>query len=413
MNLRRAQITQTLAILLFVIFLLGRGELIARTTQAEQLDLEPLVTNEAILPSVPLLGPAESSASVAAGAVEPAKPAESSTAVKPAAETAAPAETPSVHRPVRLPGRVVLGYYAEWGSDRSSYDSFRKNVNNLSWVAPFWYSVDRDGQLRSQGGDQDKVMDLARASGKKVIVLFNNLDGNDTVLRDPAARQRAVENIVEVVLAKGYDGVNIDFENLEPASRKGLTQLMADLSARLWPAGRLVTVAVAPKLSANEDSNNFAAAYDYAALGRHTDYVVIMSYDQHARWSEAGPVADFRWVQQTIRYAITQIPAEQILLGIAGYGYDWSTEGVKIIKANQAEELANWYGAKIQWDKDSRVPYFAYTQNGVRHEVWYEDYRSVEAKLELVSSHGLGGVALWRLGQEEDKLWPRVAERLN
>lgn len=132
---------------------------------------------------------------------------------------------------------------------------------------------------------------------------------SNTPLLDPATRRKAVANIYQMLVNNGFDGVNIDFEGMPPSTRAGVTAFMRELSAKLRPAGLLVTMAVPAKWSADESTNSFAACFDFVALGQVVDYLVIMTYDQHGGWSGPGPVAGADWTEKVIRYATSVVPA--------------------------------------------------------------------------------------------------------
>jgi spore germination protein YaaH len=46
----------------------------------------------------------------------------------------------------------------------------------------------------------------------------------------------------------------------------------------------------------------------------------------------------------------------------------------------------------------------------VQHEVWIENAASVRARLDLAARYDIGGVAFWRLGQEDPAAWPVVSD---
>jgi len=238
-----------------------------------------------------------------------------------------------------------------------------------------------------------------------VVVLVNNDKSSTSMITDPKVRKAAISNILKVLLECGYHGVNVDFEDLPPWTRNHLTAFMTELREALAPHGLLVTMAVGPKWSDNDSDNEWSAAYDYAALAPLVDKMVIMTYDQHGQWSKAGPVASIEWVRRVVDYALSTISPEKILLGIAGYGYDWSSKGVSTVTADGAVALAEAKGSPIQWDDVAQAPYFSYVSNGVRHEVWFENSFSADRKVDLVMEKGLGGVALWSLGQEDARMW--------
>ena len=53
---------------------------------------------------------------------------------------------------------------------------------------------------------------------------------------------------------------------------------------------------------------------------------------------------------------------------------------------------------------------FAYTDDrGNRHEVWFENADSIEAKVDIAWDLGIAGLALWRLGLEDKGIWTMLA----
>ena len=107
-------------------------------------------------------------------------------------------------------------------------------------------------------------------------------------------------------------------------------------------------------------------------------------------------------VRQVVEYALTEIPAEKIWLGVPNYGYDWPLPYVRgltratSLSSQQAVALARRYRAEIQYDERAQSPWFRYTDElGVVHEVWFEDARSSLAKFRLVEEYGFRGLGYW------------------
>ena len=303
---------------------------------------------------------------------------------------------------------VFLGYWALWGDDAKPAASLSANLDRIDLFSPYWFTLRGDGSLGSRESGRDALTAKVQDQGHLVIPLINKTS-DDTPLVDSGVRRKAVDNICRLLVDNDYDGVNIDFEGMEPYTRAGVTAFMEELWAKLKPAGLLVTMAVPAKWSADDSTNDFAACFDYAALGRVVDYLVIMTYDQHAAWSGPGPVADINWVRDTVEYTVTVVPPAKVLLGVGGYGYDWSDGRCIEVEAATAPVEAAQRGATIEWDATAKVPYYVYySAGGARHEVWYENSYSVDHKIALVNEYGLGGVALWVLGQEDARFWQVV-----
>lgn len=325
---------------------------------------------------------------------------------------------PSIGGPTQ-PRHDVVGYYTvNYPGDRSSYDVVHAYSDSLTAIAPFSFAVDGSGNV--QGDHSTEAMTLATSKGLANLALIHNLTGRSfdkgqisAMLNSRAARQRAVSDILDVVKTHGYSGVNIDFENVPPADRAELTQFMKELRAALAPSGYRVTMSV-PAKHKDAPTSAWVGAFDYYELGRVCDQVMIMTYDEHTSGTGPGPIASLPWVEKVIKYAATQMPKRKILLGVAAYGYDWntSTNRARAVTYQQAVANAAKYGKKIQWDAEAATPHYRYKSGNVVREVWFESTDSLKAKLKLVERYGLGGIAIWRLGQEDAGYWKLIQKEL-
>ena len=223
--------------------------------------------------------------------------------------------------------RKVVGYYTEdYHGDPTSYGSLLPNKDSLDGIAMFLHPVDKNGRILGEASE--RAMKVAKSENIQTLALVHNLvqGGFDerrahTLLQSYNSRARAISDILNILEQQGYDGVNIDLENVRPKDRDNLTAFMKELSARLKAHGYLVTMSV-PAKTQDHAGQAWVGAFDYYALGKVCDYVMIMTYDEHSQVSASGPVASYPWVEKVIKYAITQIPKHKVLMGVAAYGYD-------------------------------------------------------------------------------------------
>ena len=109
-------------------------------------------------------------------------------------------------------------------------------------------------------------------------------------------------------------------------------------------------------------------------------------------------------VRKVLTYAVSEIPSEKILMGMPNYGYDWTLPYTRGTAARSigfivATELAAQYNAEIHYDERTQTPYFNYTENGTRHVVWFDDPRSIDAKLRLIDEFDLAGASWWTVNR--------------
>lgn len=60
-----------------------------------------------------------------------------------------------------------------------------------------------------------------------------------------------------------------------------------------------------------------------ACWPRRPDYVLLMTYEWGYSYGPPMAIAPIRNVRQVIEYALTEMKAEQVFLGIPNYGYGW------------------------------------------------------------------------------------------
>ena len=308
--------------------------------------------------------------------------------------------------------REVLGFYVNWITENaSSLKALQENHTNMDIIAPFWYTLNPDGSIVNRyGGHQYEAVNIASNNNVDVLPLINNNQSSNMMLVDPAIRTESVNNIIELVENHNYDGVNIDFEFIPPWTRDGYTAFIRELRQNM-PSDKLVTISVFPKINVPLDLHG---AFDYGALARHVDRLVIMTYDHHWSTGPAGPIAPINWVEQNIEYALEYVPAEKLLLGIANYGYDWEHAGnARDLSEKTALKIAENNSADIKWHSSFKTPYFHYrTDSGMEREVWFESGESTAFKLDLVNKYNLKGIAIWRLGNGTGIFWQNIENKL-
>ncbi len=297
----------------------------------------------------------------------------------------------------------VLGYYTQYSPDStSSQDSLASNLKTISAIAPLWYTFQASGHLVKQGYNRSQVRAYADKHGVGIYPLVTNGDSNDKILTDASVRNAVVDQLVALAKQDGYQGYNIDFEGLNYWDEQGLTDFVKNLSEQLTPLGKTVTIAVIPRTP----TDPYNRAYNYQALAPYVSKIVLMTYDDHCIGTAAGPVAPISWVKAAVKYAVARVNPSKVVLGLAAYGYNWSSTGNTVeVHDDQAVQLAAQYGVPIQWNANDDEAHFTYTSNGNTHQVYFENGYSDAFKLQLVQQYHLGGVAIWRLGDEDEHLW--------
>jgi len=314
--------------------------------------------------------------------------------------------------PQNLKEIAVFGY---------AYPNIREKVlasalPHLSAISIFNYMVTEDGNL-IYINDENLIKDSLEYQVAPFMVLTNLKPGGGfsseimhKILNSDQIQDVLINNILDTVKSKGYFGVDIDFEYIYPEDKEKFEDFLRKLTTVLHSEGYKITAALAPKTRSNQKGILYEA-HDYAVVGDIVDKVLLMTYEWGYILGPPMAVAPINEVEKVLQYAVTQIDNQKILMGIPNYGYDWILpyeEGRKatVISNPEAVDIARRYGAEIKYDYTAQSPYFNYYDEDKReHIVWFEDARSIDAKLKLVEKYNLGGIFYWTIMNPFPQNW--------
>ncbi|WP_408007615.1 glycosyl hydrolase family 18 protein [Pseudalkalibacillus sp. A8] len=293
---------------------------------------------------------------------------------------------------------------------------------HLSNVAFFSYQVKADGSL-TPIKDEAAIAEVKKAGGTPMMVLTNFTEGNfspdvaHSIFTDKKANKALIQNVLNTMKEKGYEALNIDFEHIREKDRKLYNGFLDTILPQVRKAGYTVSTALAPKTS-DEQAGPWHGAHDYKRHGELADYVILMTYEWG--WSGGPPMAvsPIPQMRQVVEYALSKIPPEKIVMGAPLYGYDWTLpykKGGKFAKRlspKEAADLAIKENVEVQFDNKSQAPHFNYKDDqGKKHEVWFENEQSMQAKFNLVKEYKLRGIAYWVLGEDFPENWTMLEDQ--
>lgn len=294
-----------------------------------------------------------------------------------------------------------------------AYPSINTNSLNcvlpfLTFLSPFSYKLTPTAELVSPD-DSDLIFRAQRSAVMPIMVVTNIFDKGfstevlSVILASEELQERLIGNILSELTGKNYYGVNMDIEYIAPDDRERYNAFLERLTERLHNEGFVVMSALAPKISADQPGVLYEA-HDYAEQGRIADYIIIMTYEWGYTYGPPLAVSPINEVRRVLDYAVTEIPPEKILMGMPNYGYDWTLPFMRgtpaqSVSFTQAVDLALRYGVEIQFDEQAQTPYFYYTDNGTQHVVWFDDPRSIDAKLQLIDDYRLAGASWWTVNR--------------
>jgi spore germination protein len=318
-----------------------------------------------------------------------------------------------------IPGETIALSYGETKSYSFAvygytYNYIDKNVlltalPYMTYVAVFGYGFTGSGEITQV--EDAYIIEQAHLRGVKVLLSLTTITDSgmfdnpytELLLSEPAFTDRVIENVVNVIIEKGADGLDIDMEYVPPGSKEGFLRFIRLAAEACHARGLILNVAVAPKLYA-EQPGVLYEAHDYKAIGEYADTVFLMTYEWGYKYGPPMAVAPLPQVRRVLEYALTEIPASKIILGIPNYGYDWALPFVQnetmaeTLSNVTAAERAGQVGTDIIFDSDSRSPFYYYN-NAARqsHVVWFEDVRSVREKFSLAELKRIYGIGYWSL----------------
>lgn len=280
----------------------------------------------------------------------------------------------------------------------------------LTNLSVFSYGFTTSGDLVPPGTDDNRMIGQAWQQGTAPVLVLTPFDQTgmfnnyliSAITHDLTAQQNLIDQLFLAMEEKGFAGIDLDFEYILPQDRVAYADFVANVRAQAAPRGYFVSVALAPKTSANQKGLLYEGK-DYRLLGAAADSVLLMTYEWGYTYGPPMAVAPVNKVREVVEYAVTEIPREKIDLGIPNYGYDWTlpfvqgTSRARSIGNVEAVRIAVENGARIEFDQTAMSPFFHYEKDGVEHEVWFEDVRSMKEKFHLVTEYGLRGVGYWQI----------------
>jgi spore germination protein YaaH len=277
----------------------------------------------------------------------------------------------------------------------------------------WWYSKP-DGSLSSN--TPADFVPLAHTDGLRAIATVINEGFRpavaDSILSSARRTTRQVNALVNQCVAQGFDGIDIDWENMYARERDPFSNFIQQLATALHAKHKTLGIAVYAKTS-EPGTWHAQIAENFAALGASVDEFQVMTYDEHGGWSGPGPIADPSWMNKAIRFAQTEVAPDKVWMGVPFYGYDWGKTGASTVTYARAQELIATYHPRIV-RTPSMEERFTYRSGGVKHIVYFQDRRSIAAKLNVVvrDNPGIAGIAIWSLGGDYQGYWNAIARKL-
>ena len=338
------------------------------------------------------------------------------------------------------PRKILSGWLPDYSLARN-LPSVEGNLDLIRDISPFWYGLTGATTIKDKyaiGRYTTPVEQvIARLKANGLLLLPTITDDNPklvlaSLLANPNSRSDIVQTIKNLVLKYNYDGIDLDFETFYTQDgrsswatlKPNWIAFVKELSAALHDQGKLLSITTPPDF-APETKRAGNSVYSWSEIGPVIDRLRIMAYDFST--TSPGPIGPLPWTEDAVKYAVTQMPASKVFLGIPGYGRDWITkvEGVcpkdfassvvvgakAAVVMREALTLASSNNATPTYNSTHAESTFTYKKTYVdptnsasfctaSRTVWYPDERSYTARTNLVGKYRLGGIAIWTFGME-------------
>lgn len=320
----------------------------------------------------------------------------------------------------------------------SNITTILQSTKGLNVISPTWfYLSDTNGNIGSLASSD--YVNYCHQSGIEVWALVSNFGAKDQGLENPSLtevltytsrRENLVNNLISAAIQYNLDGINVDFESVDPVVGDAYIQFIRELSLKCANNGIVLSVD-------NYSPTEYTAFYNRAEQAVFADYVILMAYDEHYSGSEeAGSVASIGFVSEGVANTLKEVPADQLILGMPFYTRVWSETPITEdgAQANTGEAIDSYTlfeldcyssgmkevqnlisanGAVPVWSDECKQYYVEYINGGVTYKIWVEDATSLEEKLKVLQANQLAGGAFWKLGLENSTVWDTIIKYIN
>ena len=306
--------------------------------------------------------------------------------------------------------KITLAWFQVSGTaGNSSIDNNMSTISGVNVIAPTWYSVTDESGNMSSYASADFVSKMHQR-GIDVWALVSDFDTNvdfAQLYSSKAARTNMVNKLVGEAKSYGFDGINLDYENIKSAYAKDYLQFVRELSVACERNGIVLS-------TDNYKPEAYNRCYNLKEQSKFVDYVIVMAYDEHYAGTDAGSVASLPFVKEAVEDTVQLVGKEHVIAGIPFYTRIWTTTDgnttSRAVGMQAAVDQLNSDGQVALWNDDCGQYVASYTVGNTTRQIWFEEEKSIEAKMQVIQENNVAGVAGWKLGLEKSSVWPVISK---
>lgn len=307
--------------------------------------------------------------------------------------------------------KINLGWHVVASmAGNDTLNSVTAMTEGLNVISPTWFKVcDNEGGFTSFASKE--YVNKAHEMGLEVWALIENIEYDDSIdmyaiLSSTSTRAKLINDLVSTVQEYDIDGINLDFEQISMDCGQHYIEFIRELSIPCRENGIVLSID-------DPVPTSYTNHYDRTEQGIVADYVIVMGYDEHYAGSEeAGSVASINFVEDGIEQTVNQVPAQKVINAIPFYTRIWETTGDSIssqaVGMDMAEEYVRAHSIVLEWDDVTCQNYGEYKSGDTLYQIWLEDEKSIQVKLNIMEKYNIAGVAAWRLGYEKPVIWDEI-----
>ena len=306
--------------------------------------------------------------------------------------------------------KITLAWFQVSGTaGNSSIDNNMSTTSGVNVIAPTWYSVTDESGNMSSYASADFVSKMHQR-GIDVWALVSDFDTNvdfAQLYSSKAARTNMVNKLVGEAKSYGFDGINLDYENIKSAYAKDYLQFVRELSVACERNGIVLS-------TDNYKPEAYNRCYNLKEQSKFVDYVIVMAYDEHYAGTDAGSVASLPFVKEAVEDTVQLVGKEHVIAGIPFYTRIWTTTDgnttSRAVGMQAAIDQLNSDGQVALWNDDCGQYVASYTVGSSTRQIWFEEEKSIEAKMQVIQQENTAGVACWKLGLEKSTVWSVISQ---
>lgn len=302
----------------------------------------------------------------------------------------------------------LTGWLASW-DDTDAPTALPETINYFETFSPMLYKIMPGGELgRHQISNRTFILNQARENNIPIIPVIT--DESDTasvnrILSSNTIQNNFIDELIDEAKAEDFAGWAIDIEILKSGDEQKFSSFIKNAATQFHENDLKLNVIVFGRVE--KESYDPARAHNYKTIGRYADQIQLMTYNFNNDYTDPGGQTPLNWYRDVLKYAVTNVPPEKILVGLSTHGYDWTGDEVVGLNFDDAIELIEENNSEVKYDSKNSSNYSNFTDDsGEKHSVWFEDAKSIKEKVDIAKNEfGINKFALWRLTAEDPKVW--------